>query len=317
MAARFPYEGGAWPRTFHSRGTVAVRLPWAFTLIELLVVIAVIGILASLLLPALNRAKERGRSAVCQSNLRQLGVALRMYVDDFGAYPLASGPRSSETPSEPPDYSWVWFGMMYPYTEDRWEYAEYRAERGGVAGAVGKGIWSCPSFTQIQKSWPNRTPTFDYNIGGLGRDADTRRLGLGGHGSLVHGASPHAPTREAEVLAPADMIAIGDADAQVLRDWDPPGIVTAKFGLSPVSVAGWIDAGILADQPGNIILRRWQQAVRQRHGGRWQMLLCDGHVEKLRTRDLFDVRRVDVRQRWNRDNAPHIELNPKPDPLWD
>ncbi len=59
-----------------------------FTLIELLVVIAIIGILASLLLPALARTRARGQVAVCQNHLRQLGLSHMMYADDFrGVFP--------------------------------------------------------------------------------------------------------------------------------------------------------------------------------------------------------------------------------------
>ena len=84
----YPYFG---PRAGWRLKTVArngsgeyLRLTPAFTLVELLVVVAIIGILAAMLLPALSKAKEQGRRAVCIANLKQIQMIWQLYVTDRG-----------------------------------------------------------------------------------------------------------------------------------------------------------------------------------------------------------------------------------------
>lgn len=77
-----------------------MRTRRAFTLIELLVVIAIIAILAAILFPVFARARESARSSSCLSNVKQLGTATQMYIQDFDGRFLANGQNVGITPRD-------------------------------------------------------------------------------------------------------------------------------------------------------------------------------------------------------------------------
>jgi prepilin-type N-terminal cleavage/methylation domain-containing protein/prepilin-type processing-associated H-X9-DG protein len=111
----------------------------AFTLIEVLAVIALIAILASLLLPAMARAREKGRQTLCASNLRQLGLAAQMYWDDHDgrAFPYRGASTNNGDV--------FWFGWLGHGTEGQ---RAFDRSRGVLFPYLGvKGVELCPSLS--------------------------------------------------------------------------------------------------------------------------------------------------------------------------
>jgi prepilin-type N-terminal cleavage/methylation domain-containing protein/prepilin-type processing-associated H-X9-DG protein len=162
-----------------------------FTLIELLVVIAIIAILASLLLPALAKAKERANQTTCLSNLKQWGLAMAMYADDNNQYYPASrdlhftatadnNPTWTEmyalATGSPPIGLSDWFSALPPYVSSwpLWEYGANSISNNVFVQA--RSIYICPTASGIpfQPGDPNSLtsiepgagpgPTFNYGM---------------------------------------------------------------------------------------------------------------------------------------------------------
>ncbi|MHC4179343.1 MAG: DUF1559 family PulG-like putative transporter [Planctomycetota bacterium] len=124
-----------------------------FTLIELLVVVAIIGILISLLLPAIQAAREAARRVQCMNNLTQLGVALQNYQSAHRVLPPGTIDPKGPIRTKPQGYHMSWMVQLLPYIEERSTFKNidfsvgvYNKNNAPVR-AISIALFRCPSYT--------------------------------------------------------------------------------------------------------------------------------------------------------------------------
>ena len=251
----------------------------AFTLIELLVVIAIIAILAGLLLPALSRAKATAHGASCQSNLRQIWLGMVSYVEEHGLYPRQTMSSSGAPP-------WTsWGSAISKHVGAVWTQAVFRCP--GYRGAT---------VLDHQTNGPGLGGT---DIGSYGQNSEG---GPGGTGFL----RGLGGVRESQIRNPSDLIIIADsyifpispsaAKIYNLREGDTYGGNSLAYVLGASSVSR---------ATGNAM-----ESIKRRHNGTFNVLFCDGHVEKLPHDKLFAKDETAAR-RWNLDNTADPAKIPK------
>jgi prepilin-type N-terminal cleavage/methylation domain-containing protein/prepilin-type processing-associated H-X9-DG protein len=270
-----------------SRFTTTAAFERAFTLIELLVVIAIIGVLASLLLPALGRGKAAARATECKNNLRDIGLAMRMYLDDGrGRYPDT---EAGGVLQRDPLFGWFmdydWKLVLQPYlgvtpggsalfAEAKNNYIKIRKLR-------------CPELARTETGLQGNGQ-YALNASGTAKFASEANLGIGGYLDSASRPKQWRQCPESQIRAPSEMIAIGDVEPGS----PTPGFFWSAAYFDPVGTNHWYWPG-------------------KSHHSQANMLFCDGHVQSARQTNWLSTNYA-ARARWNNDHQPHAETWNRP-----
>lgn len=229
---------------------------YGFTLVELLVVAAVVALLATLLLPALVKAKEQGRSSVCKNNMRQLGLAMVLYADEDGDY--LPWPGDVDRNWHP---DWVFGGQNnnYPQQPEKWKAPGFgfHAESGSIFAYA----------TGFQRMAPHRdeiSGTFRiYHCPSAGLLGEALRVNFSMNEELDPTSglpkTTEAGVKLANVVSPTQKI--------LLINEDPATMKNASFKPGGTALDGHFVV----------------------HEGRVNVGFIDGHLEAMKDRKVRDI----------------------------
>ncbi len=243
----------------------------AFTLIELLVVISIVALLAAILFPVFGRARENARRSSCQSNLKQIGLGLTQYLQDYDEkMPYSAfgpGAAASSTASDPVSY-YKWMDAIYAYTKS-------------------EAVFNCPSDAFSPK-YHYRSGT---EYGSYGQNGAYRKIGDG-----------MTPPRSANGLL-VSLASIGQASQTVwatdsnntneVSPFPNGGSSGGSFGLT------WndeTDNPIINPTPGSgyaqLQVSGLGGGAAQRHLETINVLFCDSHVKAMKLDALAKTKSI-------------------------
>jgi len=233
----------------------------AFTLIELLVVIAIIAILAALLLPALARAKQKGQAVACVNNVRQMGLAALLYVDDFNGRYCLTFQVTGDNSSTLSGGRRAWFDFLLPYQKTT-------------------NLLLCPlrskKFNETIQEYP--TGPGDMGVANYGMN-----FRVGGCDYLPPWPYSQWPGVRGTVPKPAGVAYITDSGSKPINTTDPNRCVTPA---TPEKPGTWIihDPGNDAPNVGSVTDDdpNWGGPMPRHPGFRSAIFFMDGHVESLK-----------------------------------